>query len=396
MRCAACGGELPDGAAICPQCGHAAEGEPRADSATEQNEAGTAQERPLRPPARGVLAVVVLGAFVVAGLAAYLLARPVRDALGIPVARAWAVGTSSQGGVVIDTADAWQTWNAPFATLNNSLFAITFASPEEGFAVGVSSKHQPVIFGSRDGGHNWVVEKVPAGPYGLYGVAFTDPKHGYSVGAGASGGVVLATADGGRTWKAMAHLSSTQALGIAFSAPSHGWIAGRSSSGRAVILGTTDGGRTWRTAYTGGNYTLVGVRFSGPSDGWAVGYGQGYSGIVLGTHNGGRTWRVMYATKKEALFSLSAVGSSQVWVSGMGHSPRGFLAHSADGGRTWQTQYDRGQYGFLAVSFRTPKDGYAIGSSASSQSLALTTTDGGRTWKTHVVSVPGNTFWGIY
>lgn len=341
--------------------------------------------------------LAVLSALMVAVLAAYLLTQPVRDALGIPVSRSWAVGSNPSGGVVIDTHDGWATWNAPFAALGQNLFGLTFASPEEGFAVGMSGSHQPLIFGSRDGGHTWVRQRVPGGSYGLYGVSFPDARHGFAVGFGPGGGVVLRTSDSGRTWSLADSIAGVELLGIDFPSSRTGWIVGRSlAGGQSVVLGTSDGGRTWRQAYRGGQYTLVQVRFDGPSVGWAVGYGYGYAGVVVGTRDGGRTWRTLLTTTQQGLFSLSAVGSSDVWVAGMESRSRGFIAHSEDGGRTWRTAYEGGTHGLLGISMRTTADGYAIGSDSSQTSVVLVTADGGRTWNEHAVSVQGNVFWGIY
>lgn len=341
--------------------------------------------------------VVVLSAIAVASLAAYLLARPARDALGIAVTRSFAAGGSTLGGVVIATDDGWRTWTAPFATLHDQIFAIGLASAQDVFVAGVSGTGHPLIFASRDGGHRYVQQKVPVGNYTLYGIGFLDGRRGFAAGSGTAGGVVLSTHDAGRTWVRTAQLPDVAAYGVAFTSPAEGWLAGRNThTGQAVVLHSADGGRTWQQSYAGGNYTLSQLQFTGPSDGWAVGYGSGYSGVVVGTRDAGRTWRVFYETGTRALFSLSAVGSSQVWATGMGTGTHGFIVHSADGGRTWQTQYDGGSRGLLAVSFRTPRDGYAIGSNATQHSVVLTTIDGGRTWTPHAVSMAGNAFFGIY
>lgn len=341
--------------------------------------------------------IVVLSALLVAGLAAYLLARPARDALGMAVTRSFAAGGSTLGGVVITTDDGWRTWSAPFATLHSQIFSIGLASAQDVFVAGVSATGRPLILASRDGGHRFLQQKVPDGNYTLYGLSFLDAHRGFAVGSGSAGGVVLSTQDAGRTWIREAEIPSLAAYAVAFTSPAEGWVAGRNTrTGRAVVLMSQDGGRTWRQSYAGGDYTLSALQFSGPSDGWAAGYGSGYSGVVVGTRDAGRTWRVVYGTNRRAIFSLSAVGTSQVWVTGMGTGSHGFVVHSADGGRTWQTQYDGGSHGLLAVSFRTLRDGYAIGSNATQNSVVLTTLDGGRTWKPHSVSVPGNAFFGIY
>ena len=89
-----------------------------------------------------------------------------------------------------------------------ALYGVVFdAVQRHGWAVGGSGGH-PVVFRTVDGGDHWLTGRVPDGIAGtLMDVEFPDDTHGWAVGpltgngpANASGGVVLATTDGGATW----------------------------------------------------------------------------------------------------------------------------------------------------------------------------------------------------
>ena len=64
-----------------------------------------------------------------------------------------------------------------------------------------------------------------------------------------SGGRLLVTRNGGRTWSELPAVGNGSGLSIAFSSASHGFLTlarfGHDQGG-SVVLRTTDGGRTWR------------------------------------------------------------------------------------------------------------------------------------------------------
>ena len=155
----------------------------------------------------------------------------------------------------------------------------------------------------------------------LAGVAFPDPSHGFVVGAR---GAILATTDGGRTWPVQAACSgpgpcradapdrvTADLSAVVFSDPSHGFAVGA----RGTILATTDGGRTWAVQRAceesspclAGSGDLVvddlaGVSFADSTYGYAV----GARGTILATRNGGRTWAPWAACRS----SLNCLRSS--------------------------------------------------------------------------------------
>jgi photosystem II stability/assembly factor-like uncharacterized protein len=108
--------------------------------------------------------------------------------------------------------------------------------------------------------------QVPAASLRLNAVSFADARRGWAVGAG---GEVLATADGGRTWRAQASGTESDLFDVKFFDEREGWAVG----GDGVAIHTTDGGATWRAETTGTPHTLERLFFAGRARGWAVGFG---------------------------------------------------------------------------------------------------------------------------
>ena len=72
----------------------------------------------------------------------------------------------------------------------------------------------------------------------LNGVAFADPTHGWAAG----GDTILATSDGGATWKKQSLGVQAWLAAVAFPDAAHGWAVG----GEGTILATSDGGAHWK------------------------------------------------------------------------------------------------------------------------------------------------------
>ena len=92
-------------------------------------------------------------------------------------------------------------------------------------------------------------------------------------------GVILATKNGGSTWRAQASGTTEGLCGVAFSDAAHGWVVGD----YGTILATTDGGATWHNQGSPTANDLCGVDFVDAAHGWVVGEG----GAILATSDGG-------------------------------------------------------------------------------------------------------------
>jgi photosystem II stability/assembly factor-like uncharacterized protein len=186
-----------------------------------------------------------------------------------------------------------------------------------------------VIVLSDDGGaHFRQAKHVPADAT-LTSVAFADDRHGWAVG---HWGVVLATDDGGETWRLQRSDTSVDQplFSVAFRDARHGWAVGLWS----LLLTTDDGGATWKaqradqgkTADKGGlNFYAV---FSGPNRDVYVAAEQG---TVYKSTDDGASWQPLQTGYKGSLWSGAVSVDGVVYVGGL----RGNLFASRDGGATW-------------------------------------------------------------
>lgn len=217
---------------------------------------------------------------------------------------------------------------------------------------------------------------VPS-PRTLLGVSFPTPTSGWAVG---DQGVILATTDGGATWR-------EQASGVPPLAPPRG--CDRGVDGQPVQSTCTN--------------VLFDVAFVDATTGWAV----GSDGIVVHTGDGGATWSRqelppldsipglgpgpggtdLRAPHWETLTSVSFTDSRAGTVVG----PGGTILTTADGGATWQWRGDRRYGGLMGVSFADRHHGQAVGLAVTGLTpfISVATADGGATW--HVRQPPART-----
>ena len=109
---------------------------------------------------------------------------------------------------------------------------------------------------TEDGGATWTRHAFPTevelpesaldtgvdpGDVNLYGLSYGDPDHVWVVG---EFGTIMASSDGGHTWKQQHAPIESTLFGVHFTDAQHGWAVGIDS----VILRTEDGGATWTPA----------------------------------------------------------------------------------------------------------------------------------------------------
>jgi photosystem II stability/assembly factor-like uncharacterized protein len=221
--------------------------------------------------------------------------------------------------------------------------------------------------------------------------------------ASGSGGTVLRTVDGGRSWQ---NVSPPGASELQFR------DVEAFDARRAVVLSigegtdsrvyrTEDGGRTWTETFRNDEprafYDCMaffdrrhGLAMSDPVDGRFR---------ILATEDGGRSWRVLpsegmpAALPGEAGFAASgqclvAAGDRDVWLAS-GGAERSRVFHSRDRGRTWtvaDTPIPAGDpaRGVFGLAFRDPHRGIAVGGDyrpeQQSPSAGAVSRDGGSTW----------------
>lgn len=255
----------------------------------------------------------------------------------------------------------------------------------------------------------------------LRAIYFLDAQRGWIAG---SNGTLLATTDGGASWKIAQKFSEDNFRDVFFFDRENGWLLAERdvlrlktpTEARSVLLRTTDGGATWQqTAILPIDKTInpqfTRLLFSG--DGkivWAVGEaGSLYSleageiwrkqasptrfllrggtifneresvligagATILETPDGGKIWRAakIYEAENARFNSIFFATRALGWTVGTG----GIIFASTDGGKIWRAQKSPVAADLFDVRFVTPNEGWAAGDAG----VLLRTTDSGNNW----------------
>lgn len=198
-------------------------------------------------------------------------------------------------GLALRTIDKGQSWQKLDTGTERTLLGTAFATPQIGIAVG----DYGTIIRTEDGGTTWspvslpeqiplpedIAEIIEPGDVLLYDVTFATPERGWIVG---EFGVIMHTADAGRTWQATQSPVETTLFGVGFSGTQNGWAAGI----EGVMLHTADGGETWMQQAVPKRSGFVLALYDVAVDG-RVGWAIGDSGYLIRTVDGGDSWHAV-------------------------------------------------------------------------------------------------------
>lgn len=171
----------------------------------------------------------------------------------------------------------------------------------------------------------------------LHAVFFVDGRRGWAAGGK---GALLATEDGGASWRARRPAITEDTLrDIFFVDEQTGWVVCErdlfrlktKEEQRSYLMKTGDGGRTWARVEVAGadvDARLVGVRFAGREHGWAF----GELGALYATSDGGQTWARQRVPTNRLLLGAAFLDESRGWLVGAGAT----ALYTADGGATWR------------------------------------------------------------
>ena len=294
---------------------------------------------------------------------------------------------------IFGTADGGQTWarkDNPLPTRDprtatagvvdprdQALISVSFPDPDHGFAVATDD----AVLATSDGGTTWALrptprpaslrvawpEDVPPSAWNFTGVSFPTATSGFVVG---HLGVILATADGGTTWRYQGDPRYGVLQGVSFLDERNGHVVGR-ASGRAdgvhyTSLVTTDGQR-WDPKAAGpadeqvttDNMSAVAV--TTPAHAVTVGHG----GRIFATFDGGATWRNTRSGSNERLsgvaFADDGVRGLAVGTVEFQGELRAIILATTDRGQSW-TPYPAPGYGdFSSVDFADSTTAFAVG-----------------------------------
>ena len=202
---------------------------------------------------------------------------------------------------------------------------------------------------------------------------------------------VLATTDGGASWKVQKRDLFQDFESVTFANAQEGWVL---TSGGAIEA-TTNGGASWNKQplpKPGKGYerNLSAITFVNPQCGWVVGEKlhevRPYSGsvVILDTTDGGATWKEQATPSLPGLlYSVYFADAHDGWAVGstpFHRKPTGLILATTDGGAVWKVQGSGTSADqFNAVTFTDPRHGCVVGNTSTSPSsgLILTTSGGG-------------------
>ncbi|HKE15970.1 MAG TPA: glycoside hydrolase domain-containing protein [Kofleriaceae bacterium] len=221
---------------------------------------------------------------------------------------------------------------------------------DAGWAAGV--RH---LVWTGDGGRSWTdITPAALGARALAGVFFLDERRGWAASVSDSGTdlAVWITADGGASWTSRALAVAGEgaaAISIQFADAQHGWLAlqlpSSANFSRGVLLATADGGMTWKQLPP--PPVAGAVRFVSPRTGWLAGGPAGDQLWVTG--DGGASWRrqtvVPPATAERASapiyqlprFQSDRVGALTVFFAGARDAVVATY-ETGDAGATWRSK----------------------------------------------------------
>jgi hypothetical protein len=326
----------------------------------------------------------------------------------VSASQGWVVGT----GQILSTADGGARWTVQDRGALD-LTSLDFVSGLRGWAAGADT-----LLTTSDGGRHWTAlpESCPL----IRAVHFVSGSAGFAIAGGTAvslyggaapqtGGVVLATSDGGQSWHRLAAPAGAQS--VCFNDRRSGWLG---ADGR--LYRTADGGRHWTLAAPGVTPqrpadppTMV-VQCAGAGSAWALDIGPGAAASQMphvGYHAGPAGAAPIFAEQyfphpganvsapspsayPGALSALSASAAVYVdWCPACGYGTGPWDLATGNGAALAR----EGNVGDLnepeAASFLTPSLGWVVGSAIDSRDPArphgywrvVATSDAGRAWR---------------
>lgn len=290
------------------------------------------------------------------------------------------------------STDGGATWTA--AQLPGGprqITALACASSQQCWAGGSDTYDGEVgtIQMTRDGGGTWTAQTLPTDFGQLTSLSCPDSTDCWAASSYPWGGIV-ATKDGGATWKVQSSTYGYDWSAVACPDSTHclavGWYY-PSNAETGIAMSTSDGGATWTTlAVPAGISALDAVTCTTDQDCWAVGDPNPFSGgpEVVSTTDGGATWTPETLPGGAAdLTAITCVSDMACWVAGtLASDSTGVIAATTDGGSTWVPEpVPAGIVSFTSAACPDATHCWAVASTPGGSAI-LGTADGGATWQT--------------
>jgi photosystem II stability/assembly factor-like uncharacterized protein len=310
---------------------------------------------------------------------------------------------TSRGGIAV-TNDGGRTWRSRLFTDDASTVSSTsWAGANRIFAAYNGGNGSGLLRSDDSGGHWRQVYPRGSGPP-LGPIAFAAAKRGLGAGPGGMfghGSDLVATADGGRSWRPIGRVPARHALRELIRVPGGLWAVGTWVGRRTQLARSSEGGRSWRKISAPALSTPAWAWFRSRNEGIVTDLRKTFR-----TTDGGRTWRegglsdtprLFAAANNELLwsrdggaswrhvglptgiegFDVSTLDRDHRWVFGNRCARgrcRGVILRTGDAGRRWDL-IELPVVLIGSVSFVTPKIGYLNADGL------YRTEDGGESWR---------------
>ena len=282
-------------------------------------------------------------------------------------------------GLVLRSDDRGSTWQRITVPTGEALFAVALLADGRGIMVGRSG----LVLTSSDAGRSWQKRDSGCREH-LFDVVFLPDDQAWAVGAF---GTILHSADGGRSWQPQQYdatpppaeqggvisyaerenegaADEARLNAVTFADGQQGWVVGEFG----IILHTADGGRTWRRQPGASGNLLFDVLVL---DGQRV-LAAGAEGTLQESSDAGASWRLLPAGSKLHFYGL-AVRGRQLFIT----SQEGKLFVRRPGESRLQA-VDLGAPTWLnAVTFLDERLGFIVGG----RGHLLYSSDGGKNWQ---------------
>lgn len=259
------------------------------------------------------------------------------------------VGWLNMRGRIEKTTDGGQSWTTVRDSVGDLLRCVSFFDAQTGFIGNLETGQSPadtaIMLHTQDGGLTWdPVPNLPGPrPGGVCGMHAVTDSLMYAVGRYYGPAGIYKTTDKGASWTYMAVDSIAGGLvDVHFWTPDSGIVVGSSgvdfADSSGVIIATYDGGQSWKRVYVTEHDERICWKISFPSRN--VGYvsiqpfGSAWGKRFIKTTDGGFTWNEYnFGTGTYSAQGIGFINDSVGWIGGHWN---GFAnPMTTDGGQTW-------------------------------------------------------------
>lgn len=238
------------------------------------------------------------------------------------------VTRSQYGDDLFVTTNGGESWTKNSLDSLRDIHAAYFVDEKVGFMYGRDFKYSMKLFRTDDQGQSWERIAIPVfsgqDENSITDMKFSDQQHGYAVG---SGGNILTTEDGGKTWN-----TSNPGYPFFYTCDFTDDKNGYASSGKGFFK-TTDGGNSWQYAAGSDSLAILDMDFKNSDDGIFYGFRNNYFHVKDGA---GKIERIELPVNFMSL-SKAIVEGDSLFISGTTLAPSGnVLLKSGDRGKNWQ------------------------------------------------------------